>query len=240
MQPTHKCTVGRRSDGTITVDGKAYPMASDVVATEDQIHAAMRAMAKKLADYYRHKTHRDTSPAAAASSSSAAGDREAPISYDNPLIIISVLKGSYIFTADFVRYLQDEGLYNVCDFIRLSSYNDGTKSVGTITIHSLPKFQNLKGKHVLVLEDVCDSGRTLKFLKEYMIKTYSPKTVEFCVLVDKHAEARKVSFVPEHVCLRGPNKYIIGYGFEVNDRYRDFRHVFMLKDEEAGRYPSKL
>lgn len=231
------CVVGRLNDGTVTVDGKPYPMAESVVATEDQIHRAMKATAKVLAECYKGKTHRDTSAKDKGDESEAA---EAPISYANPLIIISVLKGSYIFTADMVRYLQDEGLCCVCDFIRLASYNDGTQSTGTVTIHSLPKFQHLKGKHVLVLEDVCDSGRTLKFLKSFLVERHSPKSIKFCVLVNKHAEARKVHFVPEYACLPGPNKYIIGYGFEVNDRYRDFRHVFVLKDGEAGRYPNKL
>lgn len=238
MMPTHECVVGRTPAGVVCVDGKPYPMASEVYATESDIQRSIQAMARQLASHYNSMSHLDTSPAAAAANTGAAA--EAPISYDNPLVIISILKGSYIFTADMVRYMNDAGLPNVCDFMRVSSYNSGTASTGTVHMHATPKYENLKGKHVLVLEDVCDSGRTLTFLKKWLTDTFDPKSVSFCVLVNKQADARKVAFQPEFSCMRGPNKYIIGYGFEVNDRYRDFRHVFVLKDGEAGRFPTKL
>lgn len=92
-----------------------------------------------------------------------------------------------------------------------------------------PKYTNLRNKHVLVLEDVCDSGRTLVYLRDYITQHYAPKSVKFCVFMDKPVSARKVKFTPDYSCLHAPNKYIIGYGFEVNDRYRDLRHVFVLK-----------
>ncbi|EPY31115.1 hypothetical protein STCU_03615 [Strigomonas culicis] len=73
-----------------------------------------------------------------------------------------------------------------------------------------------------------------------MQETYAPKSLKTLVLVNKVDGARKVDYEPEYAVMTGPNEYIIGYGFEVNDRYRDFRHVFVLKDGEAGRYPLKL
>lgn len=239
MLPGHRCT-SSVENGVVTVDGRVYPMASSIVATEYTIQASIKATAQRVADFYRPLTHRNTHPTASAAPDAPVSPHEAPISLDNPLLIISVLKGSYIFTADFVRYLGDMELPHVVDFIRLSSYNSGTTSTGTISVMLNPKFENLQGKHVLIVEDVCDSGRTLKFLRERLIQKYQPKSVRTVVMVNKEASARKVVFEPEFACLTGPNQYIVGYGFEVNDRYRDLRHIFTLKDEFTKRYPAKL
>lgn len=206
-------------------------MASSVVATEDVIQASIKDTAEKIAKEYAGQLHRDTTTDTAA---------EAPISYDNPLIVISVLKGSYIFTADFVRYLGDHGLPHVVDFVRLASYNDGTQSTGYVKVLLDTKYTNLQGKHVLIVEDVCDSGRTLQFFSEQLKARFQPKSLKTVVLVRKEASARRVVYEPEYWCLNGPDKYIVGYGFEVNDRYRDLRHIFVLKDGEATRYPTKL
>ncbi|KPA78230.1 xanthine phosphoribosyltransferase (XRPT) [Leptomonas pyrrhocoris] len=240
MMPGRRCTSSVEGD-KVTVDGRVYPMASSIVATEDVIQASIRAAAQKIAEAYRPLTHRNTHPTpGAAPDAAAVNPHEAPISLENPLILISVLKGSYIFTADLVRYLGDAGLPHVVDFVRLASYNSGTTSTGTISVMLKPKFTNLQGKHVLIVEDVCDSGRTLKFLRERLIKKYQPKSVKTIVMVNKDSSARKVDFEPEFECLKAPNAYIVGYGFEVNDRYRDVRHIFTLKDGFATRYPAKL
>lgn len=239
MIPAHRCT-SSVENGKVTVDGRVYPMASSIVATEDVIQASIQATAQKIAAFYKPLTHRNTHPTPDAAPGSPVSSHEAPISLDNPLILISVLKGSYIFTADLVRYLGDAGLPHVTDFVRLVSYNSGTKSTGSISVMLNPKFADLKGKHVLIVEDVCDSGLTLKFLRERIIKEYQPKSVRTVVMVNKVSSARKVEFQPEFACMEGPNKYIVGYGFEVNDRYRDARHIFTLKDGFATRYPAKL
>lgn len=239
MQPTHRCTGSVDAQGRVFVDGREYPMASSIVATEDVIQASIKATAETIAKDYKPLHHRDTRlPASAAAA--LPQEPEAPISYDNPLIIISVLKGSYIFTADFVRYLGDAGLPHVVDFVRLASYNSGTKSTNNISVLMRPKFENLRGKHVLIVEDVCDSGQTLRFLRDDLMEKFQPKSLKTLVMVNKEPAARKVRFEPEYACLDGPNKYIIGYGFEVNDRYRDFRHIFTLRDGQARRYPAKL
>lgn len=235
MQPNHTCTTGVNANGVVVVDGREYPMASRVVATEDVIQRSIKDMAARIAKDYQGQMHRDTS-----TPSAVAAGKEAHISYENPLIILSILKGSYIFTADLVRYLGDCGLPHVVDFVRLASYNDGTKSTGVISVLSKPKFTEFTGKHVLIVEDVCDSGRTLRFFRDRLVQLYHPKSVKTLVLANKVSSARKVEFAPEYACIQAPNEYIIGYGFEVNDRYRDLRHVFVLKDGESDRYPAKL
>ncbi|KAG5479417.1 hypothetical protein LSCM1_04678 [Leishmania martiniquensis] len=239
MLPNHRCSGSVDSHGRVFVDGREYPMASGIVATEDVIQSSIKAMAQTIARDYKSLRHRDVR-LSSGSVNSTERVSEAPISYDNPLIIISVLKGSYIFTADFIRYLGDCGLPHVVDFVRLTSYNSGTESTGQVSMLMGLKFENLRGKHVLIVEDVCDSGRTLRFLRDSIMKRYQPKSIKTLVMVNKESAARKVDFDPEYVCLDGPNKYIVGYGFEVNDRYRDLRHIFTLRDGEATRYPAKL
>ncbi|RNF24477.1 hypoxanthine-guanine phosphoribosyltransferase [Trypanosoma conorhini] len=220
--------VGKNANGVIVVDGKEYPMAEELVATEDAIQRRIKAVAKQLTNFYRPLSHRDTHN----------GKGMAPISDENPLIIISVLKGSYIFTADMVRYLGDYGLPHVVDFLRVASYR-GTNSTGTVQLLAEMKFRNLRGKHVLILEDVADSGRTLKYLIDKIQQEHHPASLKVCVLADKPG-GRSLQMQPDFVCLLVPKKYVVGYGFEVNDRYRCFRHIFTLKPEEATRFPARL
>ncbi|KAH9597617.1 Phosphoribosyltransferase domain [Trypanosoma melophagium] len=220
--------VSKNAQGVIVVDGKEYPMADELVATETVIQQNIKRVAKRIADDYMHLTHTDTHGKSGV----------APISNEDPLIIISVLKGSYIFTADMVRYLGDCDLPHVVDFIRLASYR-GIRRTGNIQLLSKPVFQNLRGKHILILEDIADSGYTLKYMKEKLLKEHEPASLKVCVLADKPG-GRRVELVPEYICLTVPHKYVIGYGFEVNDRYRNFRHIFTLKESEAKRYPSLL
>ncbi|CCW70302.1 unnamed protein product [Phytomonas sp. Hart1] len=243
MQPGHVIMPHVNDKGIIVINDCEYPMGSEVVATEDVIQKSVKTLAQRIAEDYKDLTHLNTYHTLNsyhAKKNVISSIVEAPISMENPLIILSVLKGSYIFTADFVRYLGDYGLPHVVDFIRLASYDDGTTSSGTISILSQPKFKNLNGKHVLILEDVCDSGRTLRFLYDYISYNYRPKSLKTLVFMDKSPEARKVPFEPEYKCLDGPNKYVIGYGFEVNDRYRNLRHVFVLKEEEKVRFMCAL
>ncbi|CCW62987.1 unnamed protein product [Phytomonas sp. EM1] len=257
MQPGHVCTQHVNDKGIIVIDDREYPMASEVVATEDVIQRSVQNLARRIAEDYKGLKHLDTCrslnsmnremlPHGITSNSCDIRDAdspstmEAPISEENPLIILSVLKGSYVFTADFVRYLGDYDLPHVVDFIRLASYNDGTESSGTITLLSKPKFKHLNGKHVLILEDVCDSGRTMKFLYDYIGDNYKPKSLKTLVFMNKPSDARKVEFEPEYKCLDAPNKYVIGYGFEINDRYRNLRHVFVPTEKEKVRFMFEL
>ncbi|KAG8342698.1 Phosphoribosyl transferase domain [Trypanosoma vivax] len=226
-------TVGKTAEGVVTVDGREYPMAAELVATESVIHKSIREIAQRIADDYRHLTHRDTH------SSNATDGATAPISDNNPLIVLSILKGSYIFTADLTRYLNDCGLPHVVDFFRATSYRGTTKSSGTVSLLEKPRFVNLEGKHVLIVEDICDTGRTLDCIIKEVREIYRPASLKLCVLADKPG-GRLVPVPLDYVCLTVPNQYVIGYGFEVNDRYRNFRHIFTLRPDYAKRFPSQL
>eukprot|EP00796_Vickermania_ingenoplastis_P010022 gene10022-6999_t len=222
-------TVSTNAQGVVCVNNVPYPMASACLATEQQIQESIRRVARTIASDYK-----------GAQQISHDGQM-APISLENPVVCLSILKGSYIFTADMVRALNDEGFPHVCDFLRLSSYGAKTQTSGSVQLLSVPKFSNLRGKHLLILEDVLDSGITMVWLLRYLREKYQPASIRVCVLACKPKEARKVAVPePEYSCLHVPNQWVIGYGFEVNDRYRNFRHVFVLKDGEGKRFPCKL
>jgi len=228
-----KSVVSTNAQGVVTVNGRAYPMAGSVVATEEQIQTQIRATAQRIASDYKDLTHRDTTVG-------CRPNTEAIISDQNPLLLVSILKGSYIFTADLVRYLGDVELPNVVDFVRLASYNAGTESTGNVQLLTKPSFTQYEGKHVLLVEDICDSGRSLQFFCQWFQTHYRPKSLKVVVLANKPVDARRVPFEVEYACLNVPNQYVVGYGFEVNDRYRNYRHIFCLRDGESGRYPAKL
>lgn len=239
-------------DGVVRVNNVPYPMAEACIATEYDIQQSIRRTAKQIAQHYstvtqivhgsQHTVGWNGSPQQKYEDKQYLESEKAPISLENPLICLCVLKGSYVFTADMVRALNDEGLALVCDFIRISSYGSATRSTGQVKLMSTPKFTALKGKHLLILEDVLDSGYSMKWLLRYLHEMYAPASVKVCVLACKpKQEARKVDVPePDYSCLHVPNKWVIGYGFEVNDRYRNFRHVFSLKEGEGKRFPAKL
>ncbi|MBN1823829.1 MAG: hypoxanthine phosphoribosyltransferase [Endomicrobiales bacterium] len=139
------------------------------------------------------------------------------------LTVVSVLKGGVVFFADLIRRLEVDCSV---DFISLSSY-DGKSSSGKVTLLSDLK-ESPKGKHVLIVEDIVDSGRTLK----YILKSLARKgalSVRTCVLLDK-VSARKT---PVRVDYRGftvPDRYVIGYGLDYNEHYRGLPHIAVIED----------
>lgn len=246
----HPDCVDKGADGVLCVNNVSYPMAESCLATEFDIQQAIKRTAKVIAkDYSVVQQVVNGTPSMVASAEKkscsdpgTSSDVKEPISFSNPLICLCVLKGSSVFGSDMVRALNDEGLALVWDFIRISSYGRSTTSSGRVTLIHPPMFTALRGKHLLILEDVFDSGYSMKWLLQYLQDTYSPASIKVCVLASKpKEEARKVDIQePEYVCLHVPNKWVIGYGFEVNDRYRNFRHVFSLKKGEGKRFPAKL
>lgn len=240
--------------GVLCVNSVPYPMAESCIATEYEIQQSIKLVAKQIAKDYscvmqvvqgcRHvpkSKKKEDKDQQEGEEDSLLTLEKAPISLSNPLICLCVLKGSYVFTADMVRALNDEKLALVCDFIRISSYGSATKTSGCVKLMSTPKFTALKGKHLLILEDVLDSGYSMKWLLQYLQETYELASIKVCVLACKPKEARKVDVPePDYCCLHVPNKWVIGYGFEVNDRYRNLRHVFSLKSGEGKRFLAKL
>jgi hypoxanthine phosphoribosyltransferase len=140
----------------------------------------------------------------------------------NP-VIVSILKGSFVFTADLVRRL-DFPLE--IEFIRLASYGKGQKSSGNIVVKQGLHFP-IKNRDVLVVEDIVDTGNTLSFLMDYL-KKREPASVKLCALADKPSR-RQVPISIDYLGFTVPNKFIVGYGIDYGEKYRYLPDIFTLE-----------
>ena len=139
------------------------------------------------------------------------------------LILIGILKGAFVFLSDLVRRLS---IPVKIDFIRVSSYGSGVSSSGKIHLSKDIEI-DIKNKNVLLIEDIVDTGLTLKYLIDYL-KTYHPKTVKFCTLIDKH-ERRKVDVEIDYICHVVTEGFLVGYGLDYDENYRYLPGVYNLK-----------
>jgi len=139
--------------------------------------------------------------------------------------VIAVLKGSFMFTADLVRRLP--GTFSV-DFIRASSYGDGTETSCHVSVSLWPTVK-VTGRRVLLVDDIADSGLTLKCLVERLEKEGASQ-VDVCVLLDKPGR-RKVEFTPRFVGFTVPNLFVVGYGIDYAEKYRNLPYIGVLKEE---------
>ena len=134
------------------------------------------------------------------------------------IVIICVLKGAVFFTVDLVKKMKTP---IVLEVMQLSSYS-GTESTGNIIVKK-DLDCNIEGKDVLIVEDIVDSGRTLKYLKEYLLSK-NPNSVKIAVLMDK-VERRVVDVDIDYKCFEIPNKFVVGYGFDVDEKGRNIPYV---------------
>jgi hypoxanthine phosphoribosyltransferase len=138
------------------------------------------------------------------------------------LVLIGVLKGSFIFLADLARALP---MSVAIDFIGASSYGSNAYSSGTIKMTREIGI-NLAGRHVLLVEDIIDSGLTLEFLTNYL-RSLDPETVRICAMIDK--KERRASHVAVdyvgHVVDKG---FLVGYGLDYNEKYRNLPEIYHL------------
>ena len=138
------------------------------------------------------------------------------------IVIISVLKGAIFFTVDLVKKMKTPITLEV---MQVSSYT-GTESTGNIIVKK-DLDNSIEGKNVLIVEDIIDSGRTLKYLKEYL-QTKNPKSVKIAVLMDKK-ERRVVDIDVDYTGFVIPNKFIVGYGFDYDEKGRNIPYVGYLE-----------
>ncbi|HEX3027948.1 MAG TPA: hypoxanthine phosphoribosyltransferase [Clostridia bacterium] len=139
------------------------------------------------------------------------------------LVLVSVLKGGFMFMADLVREIT---IPVDMDFIAVSSYGDSTKSSGVVRIVKDIDV-TITNKHVLIVEDLVDTGLTLKHLKE-LLKTREPQSVKICTAFDKPSR-RKVDIGVEYEGIVVPDKFIVGYGLDFAGKYRNLPDVCVLK-----------
>jgi hypoxanthine phosphoribosyltransferase len=142
---------------------------------------------------------------------------------DHELILIGVLKGAYIFLSDLVRQIS---IPVQVDFIGVSSYGSGTSSSGGIRLTKDIEI-DVTNKNVLVIEDIVDTGLTLTYIVDYL-KSFSPKTVKVCTLIDKR-ERRRSKIKIDYACHRVGEGFLVGYGLDYNEDYRDLPEIYRLK-----------
>lgn len=138
------------------------------------------------------------------------------------LIVIGVLKGSVVFMADLIRQIT---IPVEMDFMAVSSYGAGVKTTGVVKI--LKDLDRLiEGYHVLVVEDILDSGMTLSYLTE-LLRDRGPASVRIATLLDK-PERRKVDIAPDYVGFTVPDEFVVGYGLDYAELYRNLPYVGIL------------
>lgn len=139
-----------------------------------------------------------------------------------PLVLVCVLKGAFIFFADLVRHL------SCCpelDFIRLASYGADKESSGKV-LFSKDMEVPVKGKHVVVVEDIVDTGRSMRYLEKVLAER-EPRTVSICALVDKH-ERREVEVEVDFPGFRLKKGFIVGYGMDYAEKYRELPGIYEI------------
>jgi hypoxanthine phosphoribosyltransferase len=142
-----------------------------------------------------------------------------------PLLIVSVLNGSFVFAADLVRALHRKGVSPEVDFMSLSSYRSATTSSGRVEI--LRDLEvDVAGRNVLIVDDILESGRTLAFAKD-LISARGAARVLTCVLLDKPVP-RAADITADLCAFECPNAFVIGYGMDLAQRYRELPFVGRL------------
>jgi len=142
---------------------------------------------------------------------------------DRELILIGVLKGSFVFLSDLIRNLS---IPVKIDFVGVSSYSDKTSSSGKIQLTKSIEI-DIKNKNVLVVEDIVDSGLTLAWLIDYLM-SFEPKAVNICALIDKR-ERRETQIQIDYTCHVVQEGFLVGYGLDYAEDYRNLPEIYHLK-----------
>jgi len=144
------------------------------------------------------------------------------------LMIVALLKGSFVFAADLVRALHAEGCNPEIDFMTLSSYGKDTESSGEVTIHSDIN-DDVKGKHVIIIDDILESGRTLTYASN-LLKERGAESAHICVMLEKpNKRAPDIDITPDYVGITVPDEFVIGYGLDHANKYRELPYIGVLE-----------
>ena len=143
---------------------------------------------------------------------------------DGKLLLLGILKGSVIFMGDLMKKIT---VPLEIDFMKVSSYGGDTKSSGRIKIHLDLNRSDISSCNILVVEDIIDSGRTLSYLTDYL-RLNGAKSVRTCTLLDKPSR-REVDFHADYVGATIPDEFVIGYGLDYAEKYRELPYVGVLK-----------
>ena len=139
-------------------------------------------------------------------------------------IFVGVLKGCFIFMADLMRHVDIDCSM---DFMAVSSYS-GITSTGAVKINK-DLSEIIEGRHLILVEDILDSGVTLNYLKNYLM-VRKPASIAVATLMDKPAR-RKADIYADYSCFEIPDAFVVGYGLDYNERYRNLPYIGVLKRE---------
>ena len=143
---------------------------------------------------------------------------------DKDPVFVGVLKGCFIFMADLMRCVN---IKCSMDFMAVSSYK-GTTSTGAVSINK-DLSETIEGRHVILVEDILDSGVTLNYLKNYLM-VRKPASITIATLMDKPSR-RKADIYADYSCFEVPDAFVVGYGLDYNQRYRNLPYIGILKEE---------
>jgi hypoxanthine phosphoribosyltransferase len=143
---------------------------------------------------------------------------------DKDPVLVSVLRGSFIFIADICREMKIPVTF---DFMAVSSYGNSKVSSGIVRITKDLEF-SIENKEVLIIEDIVDSGRTLNYLIKNL-EARNPKNIEVCALLDKNVP-RKTENEVKYKGFDIPNKFVVGYGLDLNEKYRNFPFIGYIEN----------
>jgi hypoxanthine phosphoribosyltransferase len=139
-----------------------------------------------------------------------------------PIHFVAVLKGAFMFLADLIRQMDGEV---TCDFIALSSYGSGTQTSGEVRLLK-DLDRGLEGRHVVIVEDIVDTGLTLSYLQE-ILRAREPKTLRTACLLSKPSR-RKVDVKVDYIGFTIEDRFVVGYGLDVDERYRQLRDIRVM------------
>ena len=139
------------------------------------------------------------------------------------LIAVGILRGSVVFFSDLMREIK---IPMEIDFMAVSSYGQGSKSTGSVRI-KYDMQEDIRGKHLLIIEDIIDSGWTLRNLLE-QLRGRKPESIELCCLLNK-PDRREVEVPVKYIGFDIPDEFVVGYGLDYASKYRNYEHVGILK-----------
>ena len=153
---------------------------------------------------------------------------------DTPPVFIGVMKGAIPFLTDLVSYVD---IPLIIDYIQVGSFN-GTESTGTVVLKK-DVSQDVRNRDIVIVEDIVDSGISMTFLVDYFKRKYQPKSVVTVALLDKKCN-RKVPFELDYSGEIVQNEFLMGYGLDYRDLYRNTRYVFVPTEEEIKTWDELL
>lgn len=143
---------------------------------------------------------------------------------DESVIVVPLLRGSFIFAADLVREMT---VPTVIDFMTTSSYEDREESSGEVNVLQELRY-DIEGKNVLLVDDICDSGNTMKKIID-LLQKQDPKTIKAAVMLDKPCR-RQADIIPDFIGETIEDVFIVGYGLNYGDYYRNIPYIFTFED----------